>query len=468
MFPLDDTIVAISSAGGNAPRALVRLSGPQAIEIAAQIFHASNTPLDQLDGFRAADGLIRLAEPAIELPARAYLFRSPRSFTRQDVVELHIPAAAAATCGELIRLGARQAEPGEFTARAFFSGRIDLSAAEAVADVIDAENDAQLRAAMGALGGRIERLCAESADETADILAAVEASIDLAAEDIQIETPAELADRLDELSQRLEQTAGQAASIPESPTSAKVVLAGRPNVGKSSLLNALSGSDRAIVSAMAGTTRDVLTAEMPLPNGEFVTLVDAAGFLHPTTPLDIAAHTAARQAVATADVIAFVLDASQPQDEDQQLLADVRQVNRLSPVILAANKADLLEADASEAAGHLGIGPDHDLPGVMVSARTGQGLDELLQLVVSHLEKVSSTGGEQLALHERHKDCLREASRAAGRAGEVLRTAEQVADTAELVAIDLREALAALGQISGQVVTEDVLGRIFSRFCVGK
>ncbi len=467
MFPLDDTIVAISSAGGNAPRALVRLSGPQAIEIAAQVFHASNTPLDKLGGFRATDGLIRLAEPAIELPARAYLFRSPRSFTRQDVVELHTPAAAAVTCGELIRLGARQAEPGEFTARAFFSGRIDLSAAEAVADVIDAENDAQLRAAMGALGGRIERLCAESADATADILAAVEASIDLAAEDIQIETPGELADQLDELSQRLEQTAGQAASIPESPTSAKVVLTGRPNVGKSSLLNALSGTDRAIVSAMAGTTRDVLTAEMPLPNGELVTLVDAAGFLHPTTPLDIAAHSAARQAVATADVIAFVLDASQPQDEDRQLLADVRQVNRLSPVILAANKADLL-ADASEAACHLGMGPDHDLPGVMVSARTGQGLDELLRLVVSHLEKVSSTGGEQLALHERHKDCLREASRAAGRAGEVLRTAEQVADTAELVAIDLREALAALGQISGQVVTEDVLGRIFSRFCVGK
>lgn len=180
MFRTDETIVAISTPAGSAGRAIVRLSGPEAVELSQQVFQLATGRLTEMGGFRAADGLLAIGSSDIELPCRVYVFRAPRSFTREDVVELHVPAAAASLTSELIEAGARQAEPGEFTARAFFSGRIDLSAAEAVADVVDAADDAQLRSAMAALGGNIWRLCERAASEIADTLASVEASIDLA------------------------------------------------------------------------------------------------------------------------------------------------------------------------------------------------------------------------------------------------------------------------------------------------
>ncbi len=192
---IDDTIVAISTAAGTAEQAIVRLSGPQAFSQAADLFTPQQGRLKEMSGFTATDGLVRIPSAGIEVPARAYLFRSPRSYTRQDVVELHIPgtsAVAAALNFALIEAGAREAEAGEFTARAFFSGRIDLSAAEAVCDVINAADDAQLRSAVAAMDGQVHRLCKAAASQLANILAGVEASIDLAEEAISLDEPSEL------------------------------------------------------------------------------------------------------------------------------------------------------------------------------------------------------------------------------------------------------------------------------------
>ena len=286
-----------------------------------------------------------LADAAIELPARAYKFRAPLSYTRQDLIEIHLPgnpAAAGALLEALISSGARLAQPGEFTARAFMSGRIDLSQAEAVADVIAASDDAQLRAGLAGLGGEVHKLCSASAGEIAEALATVEASIDLAEEQIELDSPARLAEVLTGQADHLRTVARTATDMPETSDLPQVVIAGRPNVGKSSLLNALAGTNRAITSALAGTTRDVLSAAMILPCGARINLLDVAGFAPAEDSLSLAADHAARSAVSRADMILFVIEADAGwTEQDRSLLEHVRAVNPTAPILHLENKADL-------------------------------------------------------------------------------------------------------------------------------
>jgi len=472
MFDTEDTIVAISTPAGTAHRAIVRLSGPDALMLADGVFVSPAGTLADAGGFRTRDGRVTIPAHNIELPARAYVFRCPGSYTRQDVAELHVPGApdaVSALAGAVIDAGARQSRPGEFTARAFFSGRVDLSQATAVADVIDAENDAQLRSAMDALGGRIRRLCQQAAERISDALAGIEASIDLADEHIELDRPGELGGRLGEIASELRTIAEQADDMPETAHCPRVVLAGRPNVGKSSLLNALTGADRAIVSALAGTTRDVLSASMDLAPSVTVLLQDLAGFDAPGPggSLAAAADSLARRALGRAEVILFVVDASaERSDAEIELLREARTANPRAPLLLLANKCDIARGEDIASVADL-VEPPGAEPHA-ISATEGAGLDGLKTHLAELLHLSAQRSGQALGLHARQRRALQGCADAVGRAGRLIAPVAEVADVAELAAIELRQALSELGRISGEVVTEDILARIFQRFCVGK
>ncbi len=465
MFDPSDTIVAVSTPAGLAGRAIVRLSGDEAIPLAGTVFHGRQTALAELGGFRTAAGWVRC--DGLALPGRVYVFRAPRSYTRDDVVELHIPGhplAAGMLVAALSARGARPAEAGEFTHRAFLNGRIDLSAAEAVAEVIAAATDTQLRAATANAGGALHELSSTWSDAAAEALAEVEASIDLADEQIDLVPPAAMAERLAGLAAEMERTLAEAVTVTAAAEVPRVAMAGAANVGKSSLLNALTGLDRAIVSATAGTTRDVLTAPLTLPSGREVLLADLAGLSAEAGAVAHAADSAARTALRSADAVLIVIDATAV---ELPLPDDLTGGRAAASLTVLANKIDLLAEGA--------VGPVladvADRTGLTVlgaSAVTGVGLDAVAARIDRAIAVETDRSVSGCALHQRQREAIGRAGAALARAAEGSAPLAHLAEAAEILAVELRTALAELGTISGTVVTEEVLGRIFARFCVGK
>ena len=426
---LDDTIAAISSAVGPAARMIVRASGPGATDILRQLCPSSG-------GLRTT---LHLA--GMRLPVWALRFVAPHSYTGEDLFELHIPGnplLARLLLDEMIRLGARGAEPGEFTARAYFNGRIDLSQAEGVAAVVSAANQAELDAGRRLMAGELSRRLRPIMDRLAELLALIEAEIDFSDQDERFIRDGELRETLGTIRSQLEELLGQSPRLSRLSHEPRVALAGRPNAGKSTLLNALSESARAVVSPGAGTTRDALSAPVCLERG-IIRLVDMAGLEETAGGAEIESQMRRRalEELERADVVVLVRD-----------VADLLPPLELprEPELTVVTKIDL-KPRGGYASAFRGV-----------SAVTGENMEGLRRALDS-LAFGSSIGGE-LALTVRHTQAIESATDCLNRAGSNGAT--------ELIAAELRAALDSLGQVLGDVTPDDILGRVFSTFCIGK
>lgn len=443
------------------------MSGPRSIDIADRMTSLPDgVSLTERPGWTRTRGEVEI-EPGLTLPADLFLFRSPRSYTRQDMVEFHTVGAPAAL--ELVRkraiaLGAIAAEPGEFTARAFLSGAKDLASAEAVASLIRARTDTQLRASRRMMDGSLNRDVRRLRDALAELLALVEADIDFAEEPIDFIRPPELAARLAAIDARLVPLLAGGATIELLDVLPRILLFGPPNAGKSTLMNRLSGTSRAICAAAAGTTRDILSAPIKLGRVDAI-LLDTAGVDRSEDQIIAQARELTLSQAERVDVLCVVLDITV--NDNEHLLSVIRSLD-VPKTVVAANKSDLV---ADEAVGEVAdVMADWGLgPVCPISATTGARVEQLCEALQTALDtQAGTTAAEGVVLSQRQQSAIREASGSLRRAAELARDATETIDCADLLAFELREALDALGAVTGEVTTDDLLGRVFANFCVGK
>ena len=438
---MNTTIAALATPHGTGGIAIVRVSGPEAEHLLRACFVPAGT--ENFDSHRLMYGHAVQDGQAMD-ECMAVLMKAPRSYTREDVAEIHThggPFVAQRVLNHLYTLGAQPAAPGEFTRRAFLNGRVDLSRAEAVMQLVSASGARAADAALRQLSGGVSAFITTAREELVSMLAAVEAALDYP-EEVEEEVTADLSPRAHKLAHTLLEACDEraAAILVEG---LEVVIAGKPNVGKSSLLNRLLNEQRAIVTDIPGTTRDIVRGDM-MVDGVRVKLSDTAGIRDDADTVEQIGVDRARKAIQHADLVLLVLDASRPiTQQDADLLA------------LASSRAHLVVRNKSDLPQAAGV-PD----GIAVSAKTGEGMAELLRHIAAH----AGQPGETLLTQARHMHLARNA------AGSLLECAQRVAagDPLDLCAVYLNDALRALGEITGEQANDDVLDSIFSTFCVGK
>lgn len=451
-----DTIAAVATPAGTGGIAVIRISGPRAIPITDVVFRRSGSQRKTLSeavshtihhGHIERDG-IRIDE------VLASILRAPRTFTQEDTVEISCHGGRVVTrqvLETLLSAGARLAEPGEFTLRAFLNGRLDLTQAEAVADLIHARTTLAAQAAVQQIGGRLSDRLQGIRDDLLNILAHLEAHIDFPDEDIAPDSRDQMLLRLDAARFSIHQlrlTASEGRILREG---VRVAILGRPNAGKSSLLNLLLGSDRSIVSAIPGTTRDTIE-ECATIRGLPLVFVDTAGLRETQDPIEAEGIRRSLRAATEADLILHVLDGTEPPGST---LADLGRELSLKPTIRVRNKADLPtvwdESSLRDA--------------VALSSTTGEGLESLRAIMDSRLGTQDHTADHwSVTVNARQANALEQAEASLTRTRDALSRGESL----ELVALDLRATLGALGEITGHVTTDSLLDAIFGQFCLGK
>ena len=451
MFQNRDTIAAQATAAGEGGVAIVRVSGADCLRIISRVFRAKNgKPLENrvlTYGYVMEDGDV--ADEAM-----AVLMRAPHSYTREDVAEIHCHGSQALV-GKILRLlmaaGARMAEPGEFTYRAFLNGRIDLAQAEGVMRMIRAGSERAMRSAVRQMEGGVSAFVRTAREEITSLLAAMAAAIDFPDEVEETQTAREVTAACKAIAAKLAAACDARAGRIEDE-GLRVVLCGRPNAGKSSLLNALLGGERAIVTDIPGTTRDTLTEAVQI-GGVRVLLTDTAGLRETGDAVERIGVERAKKALAEADVRALVLDSASPLTEE-----DKAALFGLAPQMIVLSKGDLAQrltaADVRAAFG--------DVPMVTVCATRGGGMEALRDALTAF---VPADGAESSALSQaRHVE-------AAGRARAALCDAVTAIEDGmplDVAAVDLSAALDALGEITGETMSERVIDEVFAKFCVGK
>ncbi len=460
----DDTIAAIATPLGEGGLAVIRISGPRALTVADQAF----TPVGSSSRKPSAAASHTIHYGKVMRDGRQVdevlcaVMRAPRTFTREDVVEItcHGGVLSSKTVFDrVLECGARAALPGEFTQRAFLNGRIDLAQAEAVADLIHARTDLALSAANEQLAGKLSQRINQLRDELMLTLAHIEAHIDFPEEDIAPDTQAQLEGRMVrgiEFMEELLRTANEGQILRRG---IRAAIIGRPNAGKSSLLNQLLGHERAIVSHIPGTTRDTIE-ETANVRGIPVVFIDTAGLRDATDEIESEGVRRSRESLAKAELILHVLDASEPlQAEDKKLLDEFAVKKR----IVVRNKIDLPAKLVFESKIQ---NPESKIaPPVDVCSKTGAGIEQLKDTIKSLVWSGRITADtSQITINSRHQDALKRACGSLRLALDALRGNASL----EFVALDLRQGIAAVGEIVGKTTTEDLLDAVFSQFCIGK
>ncbi|GAB4530369.1 MAG: tRNA uridine-5-carboxymethylaminomethyl(34) synthesis GTPase MnmE [Anaerolineae bacterium] len=455
-FSLDDTIAAIATPLGEGGVGIVKISGPEAPAILGQLFVPALRKADKLEARRLTFGHIRDPQTGdVVDEVLAVYMPAPHSYTRQDVVEIQAHGGIVPLrriLGLTLMAGARPAEPGEMTLRAFINGRLDLAQAEAVLDVVQARTEAALRVATEQLGGRLSAQVREARARLVDVLAYLEASIDFVEDEIP---PQDVVPPLREIATEIQGMLATADRGLIYRQGIRAAIVGRPNVGKSSLLNALLRGERAIVTPIPGTTRDTLEEAVNL-QGVPLVLVDTAGIRAETSDeVERIGVARSRAALERADLALLVIDGSQPMtDIDWDIAALIGH----KPALVVVNKCDLPQLEL----------PDNLLPAVTrirVSALTGEGIQTLEDMLVELVFGGTVTAADTpLVSNPRHQASLKRAldhvqAAEGGHLGGL---------SPDLVAIDVREAVDALGEITGETASEDLLEAIFSNFCIGK
>jgi tRNA modification GTPase len=456
-FP-DDTIVAIATPLGEGGLAVLRLSGTRALAIADLCFRPSGgkAPVpSSAESHTIHHGHV-IRDDRVMDEVLLSIMRAPRTFTREDTVEIGCHGgilAAKCVLETFLAGGARLAEPGEFTKRAFLNGRIDLTQAEAVLDIIHSRTELALSAATEQLSGTLSKRIERLRGQLISILAHIEAHIDFPEEDIAPDTCDQLINRLEQGLEFIDQLLRTANEGQILRRGIRVAIVGRPNVGKSSLLNQLLGHNRAIVSPIAGTTRDTIEETANI-RGLPVVFVDTAGLREAGDAIEQEGVRRSHETVDRAELLLHVLDGSEPfAPEDGRYLDQFASTSR----ILVRNKIDLPS--------RLSIPPGSNAPVIEVCSLTGQGVEQLKDAIKDRVWAGDIKAEMlQVMINARHQDALRRARESTQRTLDALR--ERL--TLELVAVDLQIAVRAVGEIVGQTTTEDLLDSIFSQFCIGK
>src|SRR5437870_1791087 len=443
-----DTIAAISTPAGEGAIALVRISGANSIAVADKICRAKAKPSEFASHVQHFGEIVDETERLIDQVMMS-IHRAPASYTGEDLVEISCHGGMLVSARVLevcLRAGARAARPGEFTERAFLNGKMDLTQAEAVIDLIRAKTDLALRSATEQLEGRLGERIRKLRDELISLIAHIEASIDFPEEGIAPDENERLAARLDSIRNEISillATAGQGRILREG---VRVVIYGATNAGKSSLLNQLLGYERVIVSETHGTTRDTIE-EMINLRGVPIRLLDTAGLRTSTSQLESEGIARTEKSLQTADLRLHIVDGNAPRPPHFEERAD----NGSEIVLL--NKSDLPEHRDWE-----------HFDSWRTPCATGEGLPEVEKEILTRITKQNLKPESTVAINTRHRDCLRRALESCDRA----RTAMRDGLTTEYVAVDLNQALCAVGEVIGVVDVEQILDSVFGQFCIGK
>ena len=455
----DTTIAAIATAPGAGGIGIIRLSGREALCVAESVFRPARGEIKNAEPYRMMYGHVADGERIIDEGLFVYM-KAPHSYTGEDVCEIQIHGSAEAlreTLALCFSHGAEPAAAGAFTERAFLNGRLDLAQAEAVMDIISARGKTALRQAESHLAGALSGYVRGVRASLKDLITKLEVTVDYPEEDIEDFTRDEIAGEVSEIVSSMETLLARSETGRILREGLRTAIIGRPNAGKSSLLNALLREDRAIVTDIPGTTRDTIEETVNV-GGATLVLMDTAGLRRTENEIEQIGIERAKKSMETADLILAVLDASQPVSEEDKAIFRTLSGRR---AIIILNKCDL-EARVSEKE------IETEFPGIPVltlSAKTGAGTEKLEAALTRIVETEDMETGRALLLtNMRHENLMRRAAAALTRA----RDAAEAAVPADCIAVDLTEAFTALGDITGETVDDELIHSIFARFCVGK